>query len=148
MKSLLSTFIAASAVLLSSPSLFADEQISVSNVPKPMQEFVANTFGSSVKIVSAERENEYGTYHYDLDLSNGVKIDFDANQQWTEIDCEKSKDPVPLTVISKSIEQHVKSTYPCRSICKIERKYKGYEITLSDGLELYYNRNGEFVRED
>ena len=135
------------AVFIISTSAFADMRINPNQLPKQVREFVENTFGDNVKIIKAERENEFGTYHYEVRLSNGVEIDFDAGQQWVEIDCEKASANVPSAVLCDSIHSHIRNTYPNRQINKIERKYNGYEITLNDGREVFYNRDGKFVRE-
>lgn len=125
-----------------------DEKVAPEQVPQGLRTFVAQHFGSDVKIVEAERDRKFNGFEYEVKLSNGAEIDYGVSGEWLEVDCGDVVISVPETIINAAILQHVKGTYPGMSIEKITREYPGYEIKLSNGVELIYDSNYKFVRID
>ena len=56
---------------------------------------------------------------------------------------------VPAAIIPTAIQQYVTATFPGQIITKIdkERRY-GYEIELSNDIELKFNKNGMIIGMD
>ena len=79
---------------------------------------------------------------YDVRLVNGTTIEFSNSGKWTEVDC-KSRE-VPQGIIMKPIRNYVAKTFSDVKIVKIEKKSSGYEVKLSDGVELKFNLVGQF----
>ena len=68
--------------------------------------------------------------------------EFSNSGKWTEVDC-KSRE-VPQGIIMKPIRNYVAKTFSDVKIVKIEKKSSGYEVKLSDGVELKFNLVGQF----
>jgi len=79
---------------------------------------------------------------YDVKLTNGTKIEFNNAGKWTSVDCKTRE--VPEGLILKPIRNYVKKNFPDTKIVKIEKKSSGYEIELSDDVELKFNLLGGF----
>lgn len=83
---------------------------------------------------------------YDVKLTNGTKIEFSNAGKWTSVDCKTRA--VPESLIPKAIRRHVSKNYADAKIVSIEKKAYGYEIELSDGIELKYDHIGTFKGAD
>lgn len=79
---------------------------------------------------------------YDVKLVNGTKIEFNNAGKWTSVDCKTRA--VPEGLIKKTIRNYVKKNFPDVKIVKIEKKSWGYEIELSDDVELKFDHIGTF----
>ena len=55
---------------------------------------------------------------------------------------------VPKYFVIPEISDYVSKNYKGQRIIKIERDSKGYQIELQNGLELYFDRSGKFLRVD
>ena len=82
---------------------------------------------------------------YDVYLNDGTQLDFDANNQWETI--ESRGKGVPAVFIPKAIATYVKSNYQL-PIVKIHKEHFGYEIELNNGMELSFDRSGQFMGMD
>jgi len=86
---------------------------------------------------------------YEIKLKSGHEIEFDKYGNWKEIDGEYS--PIPKTIIDllpTRIIQYISRNYPRRAIITIEKKNKGYEIELSNSVELKFDMEGNFRKKD
>jgi len=79
---------------------------------------------------------------YDVKFVNGTKIEFNNAGKWTSVDCKTRA--VPEGLIKKPIRNYVKKNFPDVKIVKIEKKSWGYEIELSDDVELKFDHIGTF----
>ena len=77
---------------------------------------------------------------YDVKLVNGTKIEFNNSGKWTSVDCKNRQ--VPDALVIKPIRNYVKKNCNGAFITKIENKLSGYEIELSDGVEMKFNKLG------
>ncbi|MDD6687766.1 PepSY-like domain-containing protein, partial [Sodaliphilus pleomorphus] len=73
----------------------------------------------------------------------GEKLEFDRNGNWTEIDCKKSR--VPVALVPSAIKNYVRKNYSGATIVQIEKARSGYEVQLSTGLELTFNKNFKVI---
>lgn len=114
-------------------------------LPEAINAFVKQYFPNAA-ISYAEPDHEYGGIQYDVYLNDGTELDFDANNQWDKVDCKVN--PVPATLVPGAIASYVKSNFQGMQITKINRETYGYEIELSNGLDLRFGQNGQFIGMD
>ena len=107
--------------------------------PTPaITEFVKTYFPkASVLIVKPEHDE------YEVRLSDGTELEFTRNFEWKKIDCEHSNTytAVPAELVPEQIATYVKTNFADQSITKIEKKRRGWEIELSNELEIKFNKN-------
>ena len=114
-------------------------------LPVAVQKTVTDNFKS--KPVSAKIEkNTYGTDEYDVVLADGTKVKFEG-EAWDEVSVPMGQS-VPEYFVLKPISTYVTANQPGQKITKIERDKKGYEVKLSNGLEIKFDTNGKFVKID
>ena len=114
-------------------------------VPDAINSFVKQYFPNAT-IAGVEQDSDHGGMEYDIYLSDGTEIDFDANNQWDKVECHANA--VPAALVPQAIATHVKNNYPNMAITKINKEYHGYEIELSNGLELNFDKSGRFMGMD
>lgn len=88
----------------------------------------------------------FGGDEYEVILSNGTEIEFDSNGEWKEVDCGHLA--VPNAFVLKPIAQYVTKNYPGQKIVKVSKDRNKYEIELSNGIDLDFDRAGAFLRVD
>lgn len=79
---------------------------------------------------------------YDVRLVNGTKIEFSNAGKWTSVDCRTRE--VPSGLIPSTIRRYISKNYRDVKVVKIAKKTSGYEIGLSDGVELKFSLLGQF----
>ena len=117
-----------------------DRPIPFKELPQKAQTFITTHF-SGVEVLSATVDDDYEVY-----LANGAKVEFTLQGEWKEVKCPGSK--VPSAIIPSAISKYVKTNFPNNAIVKIDKKYSGYEIELNNGLELKFDKNGNFLAID
>ncbi|WP_206607194.1 PepSY-like domain-containing protein [Chryseobacterium rhizosphaerae] len=123
-----------------------DRAIQVNQLPKTAKTFLALHF-KGIPVSSAIEDREiYGVDEYKVYLSNGMKMEFDSNGNWKEVDGKHQK--LPYGFIPLSIRNYATRNFPNTSIVKVEKKRWSYKAELSNGLELEFDKNGNFKRID
>lgn len=79
---------------------------------------------------------------YDVKLVNGTKIEFSNKGAWTSVDCGSKA--LPDGIVPKTIAKYITKNFPDVKTVKIKKKASGYEVGLSDGVELKFNLLGQF----
>ena len=105
-----------------------------SQLPQPAQEMIAKYFPKAkIAMIKVDKHLLKKT-DYDVKLVNGTKIE-------TSVDCKKKE--VPQELVIRSIRNYVKNNGNGAYIVKVENSFKGYEIELSDGVELKFSKLGK-----
>ena len=118
---------------------FADNEkpIKASQLPTKAQTVIANHFKGQ-KVSYATIESGITNKEYEVALQNGVQLEFDKNGTVTKVDCKRGK--VPEKMIPQRIIEHVKKNYPGATVRKYEIDKKEYEIELSNGVEITFDK--------
>lgn len=118
----------------------------VADLPAKAQQTLSKNFPKQgVNHIKIDRKT-FGGADYDVILNNGTEIDFNSDGEWTEVDCGKSA--VPSGFVIKPIADYVKKNYPKQKIVTIEKNRNNYELELSNGVDLKFDRSGNFQRID
>ena len=119
--------------------------ITVKELPKPAQTLLSTHFkGKQVSLV--QKDVEVSRVNYDVMLNDGTKLEFDTKGDWTEIDCKPSE--VPAILVPPAISKYVKANYSNMRIVQIERDRWGYEVDLSNGLDIKFNTQFKVIEID
>ena len=85
--------------------------------------------------------------HYEVILNDGTEISFDRDGNWENVEVNNTKS-VPSTIVPKAIRAYVAKTHPGQRIVGIDKERKGYEIELSNGIDMKFDKAGQFLRYD
>ena len=123
-----------------------------------------NTNHSGQTIIKMEQETSY----IDVDLSNGIEIYFDNNGNFmryensysnssdndssdedssydSSSDSSQNTQSFSATVLS-NIQAYVNTNHSGQTIVKMEQETSYIEVDLSNGIEIYFDNNGNFMR--
>ena len=116
--------------------------ISVNALPAKAQTLLNNHFNGQ-KVMLATIESGVVSRSYDVVLKNGTKLEFDKRGNLTEIDCKQGI--VPDQLIPQAITNYLKENYEGQSVRKIEINRKEYEVELTNGLDLTFNKHFQLI---
>ena len=118
--------------LISSSVMADDTPIPVEQLPEAAKTFVQTNFKGQ-KIV-------YG------DLADGTKIEFTKKGAWKKIDRKAAA--VPEAIVPAAIQEYVKANFEGCMVTKIDKERYGYDIELSNDMDLKFNFQGVLIGMD
>lgn len=123
-----------------------DKMITREELPGKAQMFIDKHFDKSdVLYVKAERDMGVVT-SYDVLMNGDVKIEFNRSGEWKSVDCERSR--VPDSVLPKDVLDYVTKKFAKAYVVEIERNMMGYDVKLSNDLDLEFDKSGKLLRVD
>ena len=122
-----------------------DMPIPAAQLPAAVKNFVQKNFPGK-SIAYAEKDAEFSGTKYEVNLNDGTQIDFDRNGNWDKVDCHMRA--VPSALVPATIQKFVASKYSGTVVVKIDKERHGYDVKLSNNLELRFNHQGAFIGYD
>ena len=119
--------------------------VPVTQLPEAAKAFVQQHFPGQV-IDYVVRDTDFDGDVYEICLNNGVEIDFDLAGIWEKVDC--NYDAVPNEIIPNVIANYVNAHHGGDFIVKIDKEHYGYEVELSNGIELKFTADGQLLAYD
>lgn len=133
------------AILLLISGCGGKKAVTVEELPQPLQTLIEQDFpGESVAYAMLEKEG-LGRKKYEVVLSDGTGIEAGGDGVWKEIKCSHGNS-VPVSALPQQIRSYLEAKHPDVSVRKIENSGRGYEVELSNGLEIKFN--SDFVVTD
>ena len=142
-KMLLSAF--AIAALAVTPTMAEDVAITAQKLPQEAQSFLKAHYAQN-KVLSAVHDRDLTDNDYTVYLEDGTKIEFDGSGKWESVKNHNGK--IPAGVVPAEIQNYIATHYHSLGIEKIERKRYGYEVELTNDVDLKFATDGRFVGVD
>lgn len=118
----------------------------VSDLPSSAQNTLSQHFKASLSVIKIDK-GFTGVSEYDVVLTDGTEISFDRNGNWKDIEVASGK-RVPDALVPKQILDYVKKYNQNKKIVGIEKNRNNYEVELENGIEIKFDRAGNFLRYD
>ncbi len=115
-----------------------DKAIQIGQLPIKSQKFISKYF-QGLKVAIVKQESDLFRKSYNVIFTNGDKLEFKGNGDWSEV--KSLKNGVPEEIIPVRIKEYLKSNYPEDKVLKIERDNKGYEVNLTNTWEIKFDSN-------
>lgn len=132
--------------LVGHTTMAKEKVIPFSQLPAKAQIFVKTHF-SEKEVASVLLDTEYIVQkEYTVLLKNGTKIEFDGDGEWKEVKAKTTAVPVKIT--PSTILEHIHHSFPNTYVKEIKRTSRRYEVEISNGLELEFDKNGVFLKID
>lgn len=128
-------------MLVSNVALADDTPIPVEQLPVAAKTFVQTNFQGK-KILYAEKDWN----SYECRLDDGTKIEFNRKGNWKKVDCHMTA--VPAAIVPQAIQQYVATNFAGCIITKIDKERYGYDIELSNDIDLKFNYQGVLIGMD
>ena len=142
MKKILLTLVAIFSVGVFAALADNDKVINKNQLPAQAQSFINDNF-AGVKISYAKHETDFLERSYEVVLADGTKLEFTNKGAWKEVDCRYGE--VPSAIVPAPIKKYIAENYSAEKVLKIERDSRGYEVKLSNRLELQFNNDFRIV---
>lgn len=115
-------------------------------LPKAAREMIASNFKSAVSVVKIDKD--FGRVsEYEVVLADGTEVSFDAAGNWENVEVAKSSE-VPSAVVPKGVREYVAANHKGQRVVGIEKERRGYDVELSNGIDMKFSRDGAFLRYD
>lgn len=119
--------------------------ISFEDLPTKAKTFVITYFGHyDIRFVKIEMTMT--RTDYTVQFENGMKIEFNSIGDWDEVN--SPADCLPSDFLNNMIINHLNKNYPDCCLHVISKGKHKFEVELTNGLELIFNKKGEFLRYD
>ena len=122
-----------------------DKVIPYSQTPSSVKTYISTHF-PNYKVLKVETDNDILYKEYEVFLSNGIKIEFDGKEKSIKNIGGQTK--LPESIMSKKVRDYVKKNYSDNSIVEYNLENNGISVELSNGIELKFSTNGDFLRID
>jgi hypothetical protein len=123
-----------------------DKMITREELPKEAQMFLTQHF-EGIEVLYAKADRDMGVVtSYDVVLKGDVKVEFNRSGDWTSVDCEKGQ--VPDSVLPRGVLDYVTKRFAEAYVVEIEKGLRGYEVKLSNDIDLEFDKDGKFMRVD
>lgn len=108
------------------------------DLPAPAQGILNKEFpDGKVSYIKIDKELFQSTT-YEVQFVHGAEISFNSKGEWIEVDCKR--EAVPASFIPAPIKSQTDDMFPGESITKIEKDSRDYEVELSNGVELKFDK--------
>lgn len=145
MKRMNKLFLIVAIATLSLTAQAQDKIVTFDQLPKAAQNFVS-TYYDINQVSYAALDKEFLSTSYKVKLNTGVEIEFDDKGDWTEVDADHKA--VPSQIVPAKILASVKKSFPNIEIVQISKSSRKIEVELANGIDLIFNKKGEFIRVD
>ena len=119
-----------------------NKPIKVTELPAKVQMVLSQHFKNQ-KVAFASIESGIIDKNYDVVMQNGTKLEFDKKGNVTEIDCKQGA--VPEKLIPQAIYTYLQENHSGQTVRKIEFNKNEYEVELSNGLDITFNKHFQVI---
>ncbi|MDR0961055.1 MAG: PepSY-like domain-containing protein [Mediterranea sp.] len=119
-----------------------DKPITKEQLPKRAQEFL-NAHFADKQITHVIQDDDLVLPDYDVYFAEGIEVSFHNNGDWDSVD--GNRQAIPTKFILPAIVTYVQTTYPGMYITEIDKDRRKFDVHLSNGLELVFNKKGAIL---
>lgn len=115
-------------------------------LPSKAQSFIKTHFpDKTISIIFHDKD--MFDKDYEVVFEDTSNVDFNSKGEWTEIEI-KTEPGVPTAAVPSAITNYINAKHPNTFIAKINKDRRDYEVELRNGLDLVFDKNGNFLRYD
>lgn len=115
-----------------------DRPITLEQLPAAAQTFLKTHFADLTLAYAVEDPKFVGS-EYEVTYTDRTEVDFRSNGEWSSV--ERRYAAVPASIVPAQISAYVaKSSFSNQYIKKVERDAYTWEIELSNGIEIKFDK--------
>lgn len=123
-----------------------ERPINIDQLPKNAQAFLAENF-KDLKVAFASENPKYVGSEYEVVYTDRTEVDFNTDGEWESV--ERRYDAVPASIVPAKISDYVTNMgMDGQYIRKIERGRYTWEVELSNGLEIKFDKQFNVIGYD
>lgn len=117
-----------------------------STLPTVARELISKNFKAGISLIKIDKTLGH-VDEYDVVLTDGTEISFDSKGNFKEVETAEAK-AVPKGLVPAEITTYITSSHKGQHIVSLERKRNGWDVELSNGIDIRFDKNGTFLRYD
>ena len=114
-----------------------DRAVPFDKLPAAARDFITANFPGE-KLAYAKQERDFLEVNYEVVMVSGIKMEFDRRGEWTSIECRYGT--ISKNLIPEPIRNYVEDAYKGAEYREISRDRREYEVKITYGLELTFDR--------
>lgn len=115
-------------------------------LPAAAKSVLKKNFKSEVSLVKIDKD--FGRVKdYEVIMTDGTEIKFDRDGNWEDVETNVGK-AVPAAFILQPIRDFVAKNHKGVNIVGVDKDRRGYEITLANGIDIKFSKDGSFIKYD
>ena len=91
------------------------------------------------------KEKNISGDEYKVQLSNGIKVDFDMNGEWTQVEAGVANQSVGSLFLPQISRDYLNKNYSEIGIKSIDKDSRGIDVELLNNIDLKFDLNGNFT---
>ncbi len=107
-------------------------------LPWTAQKFIRTNMWTCVPLYAYRDNKGYEVYMNDNSVAR-----FDFNGKWKQVNCTEG---VPDKILPVNIRVYLVNRFPHYNVIWVKRLPQSYQLELSNGLRLVFNKSGKFVK--
>jgi len=119
-----------------------EKPITVNELPTKAQQTITTHFAAE-KVALAKVDNEMFDKEYEVTFASGNQLEFDKEGKVTKVECKTSQ--VPELLIPETIREFLHENYPQEKVLKMSRDHRGYDLDLTNRIELEFSPECQLV---
>lgn len=123
-----------------------DKTVNPNTLPETATKFIETYFPGDI-IKRVEKNPKHPQAMYDVTMKSGFEFEFDGTGQWVDIDAPNGQ-IVPEAIIPYNIATYLSENYSGQGVTEISKETYGYSVDLTNGLDLTFDTNGQFMGVD
>lgn len=146
MKKILAAAILLFAGMTTTSAADRERPTTVDKLPAAAQQFLKTHFNGLQVAYAVEDPGFFGS-EYEVVYTDRTQVDFESNGEWSSV--ERKYEPVPEAIIPEEIRKYfAQISLPNAYIAKIDRDKYAWEVELSDGTEVKFDRQFRVIEID
>lgn len=120
------------------------ENVATTELPDRVLNHALSTFPGSRVLRAAQNP----TMGYELQLNNDWELYYNVAGDFVykQYSDHPNDRPIPISSLPQNVRDYIAANYPNANILWAEVDDDEYEVTLSDGTELYFDLRGRFIK--
>lgn len=122
-----------------------ERPITLDKLPAAAQTFLKSHF-ADLTLAYATEDPKFVGSEYDVTYTDRTEVEFDSKGEWTSV--ERRYETVPESIVPKQISDYLSKSFAGQTVRKIERGRYTWEVELSNGLEVKFDRDFQVLEID
>lgn len=120
--------------------------VAETDLPNAAKTYITTHFASA-EIIQVVKDIDGLRKSYDVYLNNGIELEFNKSGEIRSVESNRN-DKLPDSVIPAKILTYVQANFPNDHITSWSIDDRDQEVELSNGMDLKFNKSGDFIRID
>lgn len=118
----------------------------ISVLPQNAQQTLKKNFKSPVSVIKIDKDFGFVS-DYEAILEDGTEVSFTRDGVWDNVEVRHGG-AVPAAFIPAPIATFLKQRHPGQNVVGIDKERHGYDVELTNGIEIKFNKQGQFIGYD